>query len=488
MTWLLALLLAPVLAGTACLLWRDEATRGRVAAIGGALTLAGSLAFAWRVVTGGPFTAFAGWLHGDGLAALVALVCGVAAFTTTVHGHAYMQAVRTLEPADAGWSPGRWEALGFGLVACSLLAAVADHLGLLWIALEGATLSSALMVGYYRRPDALEAAWKYLILCSVGLALALLATVLFYYSGVLLVGEGDASLNLARLLQLAPGLDARYVKLAFLFALVGYGTKAGLAPMHAWVPDAYGRAPAPASALLATALSASAIAALLRVTTLTRAVVGPAWPDHLLALFGVGTMVLAVPFLIVQGELKRLLAWSCVQHTGLVLLAASLGTPLATFGALLHLLVQSWGKSLAFLLGGTLLRATGSRRIDHCTGILARDRALGTLLLLAGLSVMGLPPAGTFTSEWLSLAGGFAGPMPHMAMIALAALAASFIGLAFHWTHMLMGTPHGTFADPMPVASRRPLWLLATLIVTLGLWLPAPVRALVEQAMTVVRP
>jgi hydrogenase-4 component F len=488
MLWLLALLLAPVLAATACLLWRDDATRGRLATIGGALTLAASLAFAYRIVAGGAFSAFAGWLHGDALAALVAVVCGVAAFTTAVHGHDYMIAVRGLEPSDAGWAPGRWDALGFGLVACSLLAAVADHLGLMWIALEGATLSSALMVGYYRRADALEAAWKYLILCSVGLALALLATVLFYYSGVLLVGEGDASLNLTRLLQLAAGLDARYVKLAFLFALVGYGTKAGLAPMHAWVPDAYSRAPAPASALLATALSASAIAALLRVTALTRAVVGPVWPDHLLALFGVGAMVLAVPFLIVQGELKRLLAWSCVQHTGLVLLAVSLGTPLATFGALLHLLVQSWGKALAFLVGGTLLRATGSRRIDHCTGILASDRGLGTLLLIAGLAVTGLPPAATFTSEWLALAGGFSGPRPTLAVIALCALAAGFIGIAFHWTHMLMGARRESFADPLPTSSRRPLWLLATLLVTLGLWLPAPVRALVEQAIQVVHP
>lgn len=488
MVELLALLLAPTLAALACLLWRDTATRGRVAAAGGALTLLASLAFAWRVVAGGPFQSFAGWLHGDGLGALVAVVCGVAAFTTTVHGQAYMITVRELEPSDAGWTPGRWEALGFALVTCSLLAAVADHLGLMWIALEGATLSSALMVGYYRRADALEAAWKYLILCSVGLALALLATVLFYYSGVLLVGEGDASLNLTRLLELAPGLDPRYVKLAFLFALVGYGTKAGVAPMHAWVPDAYSRAPAPASALLATALSVSAIAALLRVTALTRAVVGPAWPDHLLALFGVASMVLAVPFLIVQGELKRLLAWSCVQHTGFVLLAASLGTPLATFGALLHLLVQSWGKSLAFLLGGQLLRASGSRRIDHCTGILAQDRALGTLLLIALLSVTGLPPAATFMSEWWALAGGFASPLPTMAVIALCALAASFIGLAFHGTHMLMGTPREGFADPLPRHARQPLWFLASLILVLGVWLPSPVRALVEQAMTVVRP
>ena len=488
MLWILALLLAPTLAGLACLLLRGARAQTIAAQAGGALTALASLAFAWRVVTGGPFRVAGGWLHGDGLAALVVTVCGLASFTTTGYGRAYMAVLAEREAGDAGWQPGRWEALGFGLVTCTLLAAVADHLGLMWIALEGATLASALMVGYYRRADALEAAWKYLILCSVGLALALLATVLLHYANVLLVGEAAARLDATSIMTLAPRLDPRFVKLAFLFALVGYGTKAGLAPMHAWVPDAYSRAPAPASALLATALSATALAALLRFSAIARLAAGPMWTEHLLALFGAGAMLLAVPFLIVQGEYKRLLAWSCVQHTGLVVLAVGLGTPLALFGGLLHLLVQALGKCLAFLLGGTLLRAVGSRRIDHCTGLLASDRGLGTLLVLAGVSVAGLPPAGTFMSEWLAIAGGFAGPHPLLAILALIALAAGFIGLAFHFAHMLMGPAREAFTDPMPRATRVPLWGLATVLVVLGVWLPSPVRALVEQAMTVVRP
>src|SRR5262249_44611977 len=181
-----------------------------------------------------------------------------------------------------------------------------------------------------------------------------------------------------------------------------------LAPMHSWVPDAYSRAPAPATALLATALSAASLSALLRFFAIARAALGPEWPERLLALFGALSMLLAVPFLLVPGEYKRLLAWSSVKHSGLVVLAVGLGTPLALFGGLLHLLVQSLAKSLAFLVGGTLLRTTGSRRLDHWSGILAADRGLGTLLLVAGAGVAGLPPAGTFVSEWLSLAGGFA--------------------------------------------------------------------------------
>ena len=488
MLWILPLFLIPVLAGLACLLLRGSPWQPRVALTGATLTTAAAIAYVTRVVQGGVFLTARGWLHGDGLAALAVLVAGVALPAVIAYGDTYMRVVRELEPGDAGWQPGRWEALIFGLMACIMVSAVANNLGLLWVALEGATLASAVLVGYYRRNDALEAAWKYLVLCSVGVALALLATVLLYYSAVPLFGMGGAGMQWAALRPVAGQLDPRFVKLAFLFALVGYGTKVGLAPMHSWVPDAYSRSPAPATALLATALSAVSMAALLRFFAIARAALGAPWPEHLLALFGAISMVIAVPFLLVQGEYKRLLAWSSVKHTGFVLLAVGLGTPLALFGGLLHLLVQSFAKSLAFMLGGTLLRASGSRRLDHCTGVLSADRGLGTLLIVAGAGVAGLPPAGTFVSEWLALAGGFAGPRPVFAMIALAALAAGFVGIVFHWTRMVMGKPRDTFKDPMPRHARAPLWALAVLLVTLGVWLPAPLRALVESAMASVRP
>ena len=488
MAFVLTLVLAPLLTGLACLWLKSSPQMPRVALAGALLTLAAALALAWRVVAGGALLVTHGWLHADGLAALVALVVAIATLAVTAYGRAYMAVLPGLEPGDAGWAPGRWEAIVFGLAACTLLSAVANNLGLMWIALEGATLASAVLVGYYRRADALEAAWKYLMLCSVGSALALFATVLLYYSSVALFGESGVGLQWAALRSVASHLEPRFVKLAFLFALVGYGTKIGLAPMHSWVPDAYSRSPAPASAMLATALSAASVAALLRFFAIARAALGPAWPEHLLAIFGTLSMVIAVPFLLSQGEYKRLLAWSGVRHTGFVVLAIGLGTPLALFGGLLHLLVQSFATGLAFMLGGTLLRATGSRRMDHCTGVLAADRGLGVLLLIAGAGVAGLPPAGTFVSEWLALAGGFSGPRPAFAITALAALVTGFVGLVFHWSRMLMGPAREDFRDALPRHARAPLWALATALVTLGLWLPAPVRALIERAMESIRP
>jgi hydrogenase-4 component F len=197
-------------------------------------------------------------------------------------------------------------------------------------------------------------------------------------------------------------------------------------------------------------------------------------------------MIIALPFILVQGEYKRLLAYSSIEHTGFITLAIGLGTPLAVFGGMLHLLMQSLAKTLAFLAGGTIGRAAGSRRMDHWSGVLAASPALGTLFVGAGLGLAGLPPTGTFVSEWLALAGGFAGPRTGYAVVALVTFAMVFAGLAFHWTRVALGHKRQRWNDPIAPVSRVPLWILLGLLVLFGLWLPAPVRALVEQAAKVV--
>jgi hydrogenase-4 component F len=485
--WLLPLLLVTPLAALACL-WLGASrwtARVLVGATGTAFAL--SLALAWRVLHGGPVHAAGGWLHADALAALVTCIAAGLAFACGAYGTAYMAEVVSRERADARWAPGRYEALYLAMVACMLAAALADNLGLMWIAIEGSTLSSALLVGYYRRPGAVEAGWKYLLLCSVGITLALFATVLLYYSAVHVFGEGPSGLRWTSLRGTAAHLDPRFVKLAFLFAFVGYGSKAGLAPMHSWLPDAYTQAPAPVAALMSTGLLATSLAALLRFHAVTLACVGPAWPCGLLVFFGVLSMLMAVPFMLVQGEYKRLLAYSSIEHTGFVVLAIGLGSPLAVFGGMLHLLVQSLAKALAFLVGGTVGRANDSRRMDQWGGVIAASPALGVLFVFAGMGLAGLPPTATFLSEWLALTGGFAGPHRTGATIALVAFVIVFAGLAFHWTRMALGKARARFDDRLPASSRVPLWALLALLVLFGLWLPAPVRALVEQAAQVVR-
>jgi hydrogenase-4 component F len=239
---------------------------------------------------------------------------------------------------------------------------------------------------------------------------------------------------------------------------------------------------------MSTALLATSFSALLRFHAITAACVGPDWPNGLLTVFGALSMVMAVPFMLVQGEYKRLLAYSSIEHTGFMALAIGLGSPLATFGAMLHLVTQSLAKALAFLAGGTLGRANDSRRMDQWGGVLAASPALGVLFLGAGIGLAGLPPAGTFVSEWIAITGGIAGPHRTSAVIALFAFVAVFVGLAFHWSRMALGRARPRYADRIPAASHLPMWILLALLVLFGIWLPAPVRALVEQAAHVVRP
>ena len=485
---MLPLLLVSPLAAIACLALRGSRWTARVMLGAAALVLVQALMLAGHVLRGGPIEGAAGWLQADALSALVACIVSGMALACAAYGQYYMAEVATNERADARWAPGRYEALVLVLVGAMLLATLANNLGLLWIAIEASTLASALLVGYYRRPGAVEAGWKYLLLCSVGITLALLATVLLYYSAVHVYGEGPAGLRWTSLVAAAPRLDPRFVRLAFLFAFVGYGAKAGLAPMHSWLPDAYTQAPTPVAALMSTGLLATAFSALLRFHAVTAACVGPAWPNGLFMVFGALSMLVAIPFMLVQGEFKRLLAYSSIEHTGFLALAIGLGTPLATFGAMLHLVMQSLAKSLAFMVGGTLGRANDSRRMDHWSGVLAASPAVGVLFVGAGIGVAGLPPAGTFVSEWLALTGGFAGAHHTVALVALLAFVAVFTGLAFHWSRMALGRPRPRFADHLPAASRVPLWALLGLLVLFGLWLPGPVRALVEQAAKVVRP
>ena len=436
----------------------------------------------------GPLRAAGDWLQVDALSALIAMLVTSLATLCAWYGGDYMAFVQAQDDHDVHWAPGRYEALYLGLVACMVLSAVSNNLGLMWISLEGSTLGAALLVGYYRRPSAVEAGWTYLLLSSVGIMLALLATVLLFYSSVPIFGENGAGLQWTALRGVAAQLDPRFVRLSFLFAITGYGTKAGLAPMHSWLPDAYSQAPTPAAALLSTALLATSLTALLRFHAITAACIGPAWSGGLLTIFGLLSLLVALPFLLVQGEYKRLLAYSSLEHTGIVTLAIGFGTPLALFAGLLHLVVQCYGKALAFLVGGSLLRATRSSRMHHWTGALEASPALGILLAGGGIALMGLPPAGTFMSEWFILMAGFASTHHGFAVAGLAGIVFAFIGLSNHWTRMLLGHPPADFRDALPARAQAPMFVLLAMVLVLGFGLPAPVRQLLEHAAGVLRP
>jgi hydrogenase-4 component F len=485
--WLLPLVLVAPLTAALCIPLGRSRWAARVSIAGATVVLALAILLAGRVLEAGPIVAGRGWLAADALSALLACVVGAAGLASAWYGRSYMAHEEQGHDA-AGWGAGRYETLFHLLLGSLVVAAVANDLGLLWVSIEAGLLASALLVGFYHRPGAAQAAWKHLILCSAGIVLALLATVLLCCSAIGFLGEPRAELQWTALRDMAPRLDPRFVRLAFLLALVGYGTTAGLAPLHSWLPDAHGQAPTPIAALLSAALLATALGALLRFHAIAVACTGPGYSEGLLVLFGLISMAVAVPFMLIQGDYKRLLAYSSVQHAGFVALAIGLGSPLALVGGLFHLVNHGFAKTLAFLVGGSLGSGFGTRRMDHWSGIVESSAPLGWLFVVAGLALAGLPPAGIFLSEWMVLVGGLNAGRQAAVIAALVALATVFVALAYHWTRMALGRPRPGFRDRLDRDSRRPLWLLAGAVILLGVWLPAPLRALLEQAAKVIRP
>ena len=474
----------PMAAGVAA--WSARPARAAAFGLaGGAVSLGAGLVLAGLVFANGPVRAFDGLVVVDALGAyllvLVLLVAGIAIAGSPGHLAHELEAGTLRERAA-----GRYYALllwfAAGLAAVPLL----DNLGLVWVGIEATTVVSALLVGFAGTPAAIEAAWKYLILGSIGIGFALLGTLLLYASSVPLLGETSDALAWTRLMTAAPGLDPGLVRLAFLFSLAGYGTKAGLAPFHTWLPDAHSEAPSPISALLSGAALAVALYALARIHLVTAGALGPGFSATLLIVFGILSLAVALPFIVAQGDLKRLLAYSSIEHIGLATLALGFGGQLALLGFGLHLLSHGLAKSTVFLAAGGLVALRGSRRIGRLGGSLRRSPADGRAVLVAALILAGLPPSGIFASEIAILLGGVQAGWGIAAGAAALLLALAVAGLLFHVVRVSTGGPAAS-DEPVRATSRWAalLGLPLTAVVVLGLWTPSPLRAALEQVALV---
>ena len=365
-------------------------------------------------------------------------------------------------------------------LASLLLAAVSGNLGLSWVAIELTTVTSAVLVGFSGEARAVEAAWKYVVLCSVGLALALFTTILLY---ALAGGGGIHVLDWRFLQQAAHGFPAGPAKLAFLFALVGFGTKCGLAPLHTWLPDAHSEAPAPISALLSGVLLAVVLCTLVRVAGVTAGATGVAFPFHLLLGAGLVTVAVATPFLVFQEDLKRLLAYSTIEQVGLMTIGFGLHTPLAVAGAVLQLIVHALVKSSLFFAAGRVLRATGSQRLARLRALGRRAPLLGAVLLAGVLTLGGMPPFGMFFSE-LAIVQGALHAATAIGLGLLGILAVIFSGLAFYVARAVFG--------PRGAGQRTRTTLGAILIlgvpllcsILVGMWTPGPLARGITAAAT----
>src|SRR2546425_384010 len=361
------------------------------------LTAAAAGAVAVQVSHAGSIVALGGLFRADGLSAwmigLIALVSLLAA----------IEAPHTVPSAAVG----RFRPLFHLFVFTMLLAVSTDDVGLMWVAVDGTTLASVFLVNFERTRASLEASYKYLLICSVGIAIAFLGTVLVYFAGIQQFGDEAHALRWTTLLRLAPGLAPRVIELAFVFLVIGYGTKAGLAPMHTWLPDAHSEAPAPVSALMSGVLLSVGVYAILRFKPAVDAAAGPRVARSILLALGLLSVAVAAAFLWTSPNYKRMLAYSSVEHIGLVCLGLGFGGPLGTAGALLHIANHALAKSIVFLLSGRIRVAYGSAEIAAVGGLMRRMPRTGAGLLAAMLALVGLPPFGLFVSEVMIFAAGF---------------------------------------------------------------------------------
>jgi hydrogenase-4 component F len=327
---------------------------------------------------------------------------------------------------------------GLNVFAWAMLAApLMSNLALLWAAIEITTVVSALLVAIDNTDAAAEAAWKYVLLASAGLGLALLATIFTYYAGAQVLGQ-SYDLGLSQLLAVAPRLPHAAVQLGFVLAVLGYGTKMGLVPVHTWLPDAHSEAPTPVSALLSGSLLAISFYAILRYYQVAEASLGPTFPRNVLLVFGVASLLLAALYLFGQRDIKRLLAYSSVEHMGILAIGVSFGAPAALAGVLLHVLAHAAAKGNAFMGAGVLVRKTGTKRISAIRGSLDLLPWSGPLLLLALLALGAMPPFGLFRSEFEIVAGGLGSGRYGAAAFLIIAVTVAFFGLAASAVQMLM--------------------------------------------------
>jgi hydrogenase-4 component F len=365
-----------------------------------------------------------------------------------------------------------YHALYQAMVGAMNVALVANNVGLLWVGVEVATLSTVMMVGIYRTPEAVEAAWKYFILGSVGIALAFFGTILVYLVAQDVLGEGLPAMAWDLMAQNAGKFDPKLLSLAFVFLLVGYGTKVGLAPFHAWLPDAHAEGPTPISAVLSGLLLNIALYALLRFKMILAANPNTINVGLVLIVLGLLSLVFAGFMLYRRRDIKRLFAYSSIEHMGIITFAFGMGGPLANFAGLLHMTMHSLTKSAIFFAVGHIAQVKGTQRIADIRGLSSSHPVLAVGLALGVVAIAGLPPFGVFTSEFMLVSSSFA-RQPWLAVILVFGLLLAFGALILRLQDVLFGEASGHSADVK--ATYVPLFLHLALVLVAGLWLPEPV-------------
>ena len=477
------LVLVPVLTGLVCWPLRERAVLERLNLLAFLIVAGLAVWLGDQVLTRGTVEAFGGFLRVD---ALSALVVGLTAFVALVCGIYAVGFLREEERAGKinARLLHRYYVLTPIFVGAMMAVPLVNNLGLLWVAIESTTLASVLLVRFYNQKSSLEAAWKYIIIGSAGIALALFGTVLTYFAAVPVLGEhAENGFNWSVLVEVADKCQPAAMRLAFVMVLVGYGTKAGLAPMHTWKPDAYAEAPLPSAALLGAGFINCALYGIMRFYSLAAKCLGQHYTGNLLVLFGVASILVAAPFVLVQRNFRRLLAYSSIDHAGIIVSALGFGGKLGALGAMLHMLFHAVAKPLLFFCAGNVQQHYGSPYFRKVTGVIHTFPWTGGLFLMAAFAITGVPPFSLFQSEFTVLSAALAADRLWPAGLFIAGIIAIFAGFLVHLSKLVLGRPaHDTAPGAECPWKLGAMLLVAGPVIALALVMPAPLYELVHRA------
>ncbi len=445
-------------------------------------TLAAATALTMRVISSGSFTVWDEQFFVDAFNVFLVALTAFVGFTTSLFSRPYMRIEQHHGKLSVNMLRlyySMYQLFSFTM----LLALLTNNMGILWVAMEAATLTTVLLVSLYRTPASIEAAWKYFILCGVGLAQALFGTILLYFAAEKILGSGGTALLWTHLNVVKTQLEPTVLSLAFVFLLVGYGTKIGLVPLHNWLPDAHAEGPTPVSAVLSGLLLNVALYAVVRSKVLVDGALGTHFAGNFMMGFGLLSVVMAAFFLSRQKDVKRMFAYSSIEHMGLMTFAFGMGGPVATFAGMLHMTVHSLTKSAIFFAVGHAAQKSGTQMMDGIRGLIKTNPTVGWGLALGTLAILGMPPFGVFTSEFMILTTAmhaYPWTMPFL----LIALGVAFAAIFGRMQQMVFGETGGQRLPHPPALI--PVFVHLALVLLLGLYIPPYLAEWYRQATALI--
>ncbi len=435
-----------------------------------------------QIVNEGPLLALDEQFFIDPLNVFLVALTAFVGLTTALFSRPYMRVERDqgkMTPPRMRLYHSMYQLFSFTM----LVALMTNNMGILWVAMEAATLTTVLLVSVYRTAASLEAAWKYFILCGVGIAQALFGTVLLYMAAEKVLGAEGGALLWTHLNAVKGQLDPNIITLAFAFLFIGYGTKVGLVPLHNWLPDAHAEGPTPVSAVLSGLLLNVALYALLRCKVLTDGALQSPLASQLMIGFGLLSVVVAAFFLSRQKDVKRMFAYSSIEHMGLITFAFGLGGPIANFAGLLHMTVHSLVKSAIFFAVGHATQKAGTQNMDDIRGLIKVSPTVGWGLMLGSLAILGMPPFGIFASEFLILTTAMR-EQPWATPLLLLSLGVAFAAVLRRVLPMVFGETRLTPLAHSPAL--LPVFVHLALGLMLGLYIPPYLDAWYRQAASMI--